>query len=207
MFKKVCPNHWAEMCMLMLFGMSTSAFSQEFIRAKIGLKVISEDIIKNAKSKDKLKKGDKLRLFIEPEVNTYVYVVHADRKSVSLLTNSPVQLTKANERVVLPSPSEYYEIDGTSAIEKLAILCSPARLNNVEAFFSVEKPSPAEWEKMELAFIEKSKIDLNEKTEKPYAIAGNVRNVEQQNEQFLSALNTYSGKSLVLKRYEFRVKK
>lgn len=207
MVKTMRPICVGFMCLAFLLSMTVSGMAQQIVSAKIGVQVISGDVVKRAKSSDRLKKGDKLRIFIEPDVKMYVYVVHRDHHKLGLLSKLPVELTKAKERIILPSTTEFYEVDGTSSMEKLTILCSPNRLEIVELFFGSEMHSISDWETIENKLLEQSAIDLNEETDKPFAIAGNVRDTGSQNEQFLANLKLYSGKSLALKRYEFRVKK
>lgn len=203
-FRPICGGF---LCLALLFSITGSGMAQQIVSAKIGVQVISGDVVKRAKSSDRLKKGDKLRIFIEPEVDAYVYVIHTDKHKLGLLTSLPVEMTNAQEQIILPSTAEFYEVDGTSSLEKLTIVCSPNRLKIIEMFFGSEIHSISDWETIENKLLEQSAIDLNEETEKPFAIAGNVRDTGSQNEQFLASLKLYSGKSLALKRYELRVKK
>jgi hypothetical protein len=207
MGKEIRPIFRGFVCLALLVGITMPVPAQQIVSAKIGVQVISGKVIKRAKSNDRLKKGDRLRIFIEPDGNAYVYVVHTDKQKPELLTALPAGLTKEEEQIILPSVSEFYEVDGLSALEKLTILCSPHRLEEIEKLFRSENPSLTDWETIENELHERSAIDLNEETAKPFAIAGNVRDIGRQNEQFLAGLKLYSGKSLALKRYEFRVKK
>ena len=57
--------------------------------------------------------------------------------------------------------------------------------------------------------MEKARIDLNENIEKPFAVAGNVRGgaIVPKEDPFADRLQTFSGRSFLIKKYEFRVQK
>jgi hypothetical protein len=61
------------------------------------------------------------------------------------------------------------------------------------------------WTSLEKELMEKSKIDLTQKTDKPFPIAGNVRSMNSN--AFVETLPIFSGKTLVVKKYEFQVQK
>lgn len=207
MLKKASPQWLGVVCVVGALHLATVSFAHELMQAKIGIRVVSGATTKHARTKDKLNKSDKLRIFIEPQANAYVYVVHEDDSAINLLAKLSDEQALAQDTVVLPSKSEFYEIDGRSAFEKLTIVCSPTPLSEIEALFAQSNPAPAAWQKTELALRKQSLIDLNENTDKPFGIAGNVRDIEDDQNRVVAGLTLYSGKSLVLKRYEFRVKK
>ena len=62
---------------------------------------------------------------------------------------------------------------------------------------------------MEQKLLEQGKIDLSQKPDKPFPIAGNVREISggRKDDPFISGLPIYSGTTLLVKRYEFDVKK
>jgi hypothetical protein len=61
------------------------------------------------------------------------------------------------------------------------------------------------WTTLEKELLEKSKIDLTQKADKPFQIAGNVRSL--YNNAFMDTLQIYSGKTFVVKKYDFQVQK
>jgi len=53
---------------------------ESLVRAKIGVQIESNDKTFRAKSRDRLKAGDYIRIYVYPEKQAYVYVVHTDGK-------------------------------------------------------------------------------------------------------------------------------
>ena len=58
---------------------------EEKVRAKIGIQISSGDHIVRAKSQDRLKAGDLLRIYVHPEKTSHVYVIHTDLKEATFL--------------------------------------------------------------------------------------------------------------------------
>lgn len=191
----------------LLLAFAAPAMPQQLVHAKVAIQVVSNGKVTTARSKDKLAKGDKLRLYIEPQEEMFLYVVHTDQNATGLLAKTNTSATAASELVVLPSESEYYEIDGNSSFEQITIICAKKRQSKIEALFSENAPSLAAWQETELALLQQYQIDLNESTDKPFGIAGNVRNLGDESSSIIEQMIMYSGKSMVIKRYEFRVKK
>jgi hypothetical protein len=160
-----------------------------------------------AKGTEKLKTGDFLRVYVVPEDDAYVYVVHNDGKNLTLL-NAQNVTTKVTGGmpVTLPAPEKFYQIDGGSDRESITVICSPTEIREVASLMSAPNMSQKNWLSLEKTLLDKSKIDLAQPTDKPFQIAGNVRSMSS-NDPFLNALVIYSGKSLVAKKYDFQVQK
>ncbi|MBN2124403.1 MAG: hypothetical protein JW821_08945 [Deltaproteobacteria bacterium] len=182
-----------------------SADSQDGrIRAKVGILVQSGDRVKRAKSIDRLQSGDLLRIYVHPESRCYIYVIHTDKQTVTLL--NLVEQRIQSSTLVLPSIQEFYQVDGKSATEAFTIICSPGELKELSALTD-SKVSFEKWAALEKDLMERSRIDLDQAgDEKPFAIAGNVRG-GAGSDRFLDKLPIFSGKSLLVKRYEFQVAK
>ncbi len=185
----------------------SSKAEEERVRAKIGIQIKSGDLILRAKSIDRLKKGDLLRIYIHPEKTSHVYVVHTDLKKVTLL--NMIQQKVQSSTMVMPSLQEYYRVDGESSKETITIIISPDELSELFSALEDGNIAYAKWIELEKKLIDKGKIDLSQKTEKPFSIAGNVRGVTGNNslDPFVSRLQVFSGKSILVKKYEFSVKK
>ncbi|MBW2085565.1 MAG: hypothetical protein JRI54_06015 [Deltaproteobacteria bacterium] len=177
------------------------------IRAKIGIQIKTGDLIKRAKSQDRLKEGDLLRIYIQPEKTGYVYVVHTDLKKAALL--NMVQQDVQSSALVMPSLQEFYQIDGKSPQETFTIIIGAGEPPEAINIFKAGEVPYARWAELEKVLLKKSKIDLSGKTEKPFPISGNVRSATGVGDvdPFVSKLQIYSGKSILVKRYEFRIKK
>jgi hypothetical protein len=191
---------------VLVMGGALPADSQnDRVRAKIGIMVKSGDKVMRAKKKGRIRSGDRIRIYAIPEKPSYVYIVHTDMKTATLLNDEKQQIE--NEILTLPSLQGFYEIDGKSAKETITIVCSPDKPVNVPELLKSGQASHSAWAALEKELIEKSRIDLTHKAEKPFTIAGNVRGAGGAADPFVAELKTVSGKSLVVRKYEFRVKK
>jgi len=180
--------------------------AQDRIRAKVGIQLRSGERSAPAKATETVKTGDFLRVYVVPEDDAYVYVVHNDGKASVLLNTQDAQ-TKVHKGslVTLPAPEEFYQIDGTSDKESITVICSPTEIREVATLFRTTNVPQNNWTSLEKELMEKSKIDLTQKTDKPFPIAGNVRSMNSN--AFVETLPIFSGKTLVVKKYEFQVQK
>src|SRR5215475_7541246 len=187
--------------------LTSPTMAQDRVRAKVGIQVRSGDHTAPAKTTETVKTGDFLRVYVVPEDDAYVYVVHNDGKNLTLLNaqNATTKVTKGG-LVMLPAPEKFYQIDGGSDKESITVLCSPTEIREVASLFSAPNVAQKNWLSLEKALLDKSKIDLSQPTDKPFQIAGNVRSMSS-NDPFLNTLVIYSGKSLVAKKYDFQVQK
>lgn len=175
------------------------------VRAKIGIMVKSDDAVMRAKKRGRIRAGDRIRIYAVPEKPSYVYIVHTDMKTATLLNHEKQKI--GNEILTLPSPQNYYEIDGESTKEAIIIVCSPDKPEKVSQLLKSGQVSHTAWTALEKELVERSRIDLSHKAEKPFTIAGNVRGTGGAADPFVAKLKTVSGNALVVRKYEFRVKK
>jgi Domain of unknown function (DUF4384) len=189
--------------------LTSPAVAQDRVRAKVGIQVRSGEHTAPAKTSETVKAGDALRIYVVPEHDAYIYVVHNDGKTLTLL-NAQHASTKTAEGVpvVLPAPEKdkFYQIDGGSARESITVICSPTELREVASLMKTPNVPQKNWLSLEKELMDKSKIDLSQATEQPFPIAGNVRSMGND-DPFVKALAIYSGKSLVVKKYDFQVQK
>ena len=192
---------------LIVAGIYPAGAQGERVRAKIGIQVKSGDRVMRAKSQDRLKDGDLLRIYIHPEKTSHVYVIHNDLNEATLLNMAQQKIRSST--LVMPSIQEFYQVDGKSPTETFTIIISPDELTKVSDILRTGNVPSTRWLEVENALIKESKIDLSQHTEKPFPIAGNVRGVKGNGsmDPFVSELQIFSGKSILVKRYEFRVKK
>ncbi len=186
---------------------SHTALSQEnMIRAKIGIQVNSNNAVKMARAKDRLKTGDMLRIYVHPEKPGFIYVIYSDKKQVTLLTQ--VEQKDQPSTLLLPSVGEYYEIDGQSSIETFTIIVSSTAVDTIPGRISAAT-SYEEWAGIEKKLKDQSRIALTKKSQLPFAIAGNVRSTNKTTPQktLVKKLRIYSGNNLIVKKYEFQIKK
>jgi len=176
------------------------------VRAKIGIEIKSGDQTRSARSQDDINVSDFIRVYVHPEEPGYVYVIHTDEKKSTLLYK-PQQKSQGST-LAMPSAKDFYQVDGASSNEAFSIIVSPTALAEVRDVFKNGTASIDDWTAVEESLLAKSKINLGEDVEKPFAIAGNVRGTDAKNaDPFINNLEIFSGKSLLVKKYEFRVKK
>ena len=181
----------------------SSSGSDDIARAKIGIRIRSNESIRRAKSADRVKPGDELRIYIQPELkNAMIYVLYHDRQQLV-----PLYEGSGKSPVILPSKEANYTVDGQSPTEELTIVYSPEPLDELEEFLRTQTQEagqdPEAWEELEESLLERSQFDLSEDISKPWSIAGAVRSVDP----FLVELPTFSGKTFIIKKYEFLVEK
>ena len=120
--------------LLFLIGSIIPALCQENnIRAKIGIQIKSGERAVRAKSRDRLRAGDLIRIYVHPERSSIVYVIHSDGKTATLL--NLVQQKIQSSTLVMPSIQEFYQVDGASPKETFTIICSPRELKEALELF------------------------------------------------------------------------
>ena len=188
-------------------GFTPALCEEKGVRAKIGIQVRSGEEVTRAKARDRLKAGDLLRIYVYPEERSYVYVVHTDHRVATLLNRE--QLRIEGLTLIMPSGMQFYEVDGKSAVETFTLVCSPRELEDLQTLLGSGEVSYTRWAEFEKALLEKGRIDLAGKPERPFPIAGTVRGAGDSAgaDPFLSRLQIFTGKSILVKKYEFRVKK
>jgi hypothetical protein len=190
-------------------GSTSLAVAQNRVSAKIGIQLQADNQVTWAKTRETLKAGDMLRVYIVPEADAYIYLVYSDGKTPVLLNGQThKKLFSKGSIGAFPSENEFYQTDGANPIEAFTIICSPHGIPEIATLLSAANPSPEKWRAFEEELVKKSKINMGHKSEKPFAIAGNVRGItEEKPEDPAKDLLVYSGESLLVKRYEFSVKK
>jgi hypothetical protein len=111
--------------------------------------------------------------------------------------------------MVMPSLQEYYQVDGESRNETITIIISPNEITELIHLLQNENSSYEKWTELEKRLIAKGKIELSKDIDKPFSITGNVRGTASIDDvdPFVKKLQIFSGKSILVKKYEFKVKK
>lgn len=184
------------------------AMAQDRVRAKVGIGIQARpgEPIAQAKTTEMVKTGHFLRVYVVPEDDAYIYVVHNDGKAPTLL-NAPNAATKTSKGspVTLPAADKFYQVDGGSDRESITVICSPTEIREVTKLFNTPNVAQKNWLSLEKELVDKSKIELAQQADRPFQIAGNVRSMNA--DPFLETLPISSGKSLVVKKYDFQVQK
>jgi hypothetical protein len=119
------------------------------------------------------------------------------------------QKINKSSTLVMPSLLNSYQVNGESSQETFTIICSPVSLSQMESLIKNRTLPHAQWVKIENELLQSGKIDLSDNTEKPFALAGNVRGMDStdSSDPFAGGLPIFSGKGVLVKKYEFSVKK
>ncbi len=195
------------MGMVLLFGIaavSDSFAAEDRMRAKIGIKIKSKGKTARAKKREFLRKGDQYRVYVNPEKGGYIYVIRANGSSAELLNITRQKIVDG--MLFLPSKETSYKVDGKSPKIFLTVVCSPVRLAELSKMILSEF-THGEWAALEKDLIRNSEIVLTrQKDGHTFEIAGNVREIVQT-DPFVKDLPVFSGKGILVKKYEFQVKK
>lgn len=187
-----------------LFAGFTFDSPEYSIKAKIGVMKKSGDDINKAKSNDNALAGDEVRVFIVPENDCYVYVVFNDGKSAVLLTTKFASSKKA---LFLPGEKNFYKFDKSSKLGEFFIYCSAEKLGEIDKIFKGKSSiNSSDWKTVASKIENENKESVSDDADKPITMAGNVRGANVSNEQFQKALQSFSGKSIIIKKYIFSVK-
>jgi len=210
---------------IVLSGISASsplaAEKADRISARIGFGIQSKSprsqdgsVMRPAKAKNIIRSGELLRLYVCSDQAAFVYVIHTDQKRVTLL-NQAVQHLEAKS-FCLPSSKAFYQVDGTSPLEKFTIILSPKKLPMFEQMAENNTSGaalpPEQWAETEAELIRNSQIELirqPRQSQKAIEIAGNVRGPggKAEADPFFKTLPVSSGKGLLIRTYEFKIQK
>jgi hypothetical protein len=181
----------------------TPVLSQNIIKAKVAILHKSGDDYAVLRSNDRLRVGEMIRIFVQPENSCYVYIIHSDNKESTLLYDKKV--SAKHDTLILPSTSEYYVFDDKSPTARITIFCSLKKIEDINQLFKSENISGNnEWSSLEKKLFKKYKKNLGDQSEKPFPMAGNVSAV---NDEFLNRQLVLSGKGMIIRKYEIEIKK
>lgn len=183
---------------------------EEIVRAKIGIQITSDQVTRRAKKRDRIKPDDALRIYISPDPDfdrASIYVMYDNQESVEQLYQEKDHRFPVNV-FVIPG-RERYTIDGKHPLEQFTIICSPQPLPEIETFLEAQTQSLEKWLKLEQELIKKSQLDMSDESPRLWRIAGTVRGDQFLIEalEFLEKSPIFSGKTLVVRKYELRVEK
>lgn len=184
---------------------AATALPQSAVKAKIGVLTKSNNKISKLKTFDRLKPGDELRVCILPADNLFFYAIFSDQKTSTLLNfKQAFRLTK-NKSYLLPSASEFYQLDENSAKVKLTLICCAKKVDKIESIFkSADEIPVGTWAEAEKAIIAASKKDISDNSDKPFTMAGNVRGI---NDDFFDKLTPLTAEKTLIRIFEIEVKK
>jgi len=202
-----CAKTMVRAAMAVALLMGQAAVAQDtLVRAKVGIQRKSGQTLYRAKASETIKAGDMLRIFVQPEADAWVYVVHTDGAFASLL--NLVRQQRQAVTLVMPSLQEFYEVDGKSPAEAFTVICSTGEITELAELVQKGRLDHKAWTAIEDKLAQKGKIDLATQGEKPFALAGNVRGAGPGagEDPFAAGLPIFSGNGILVKKYAFAVK-
>jgi len=168
------------------------------LRAKIGIQVRSGERTALAKRKETVHVGDFFRVYVVLEDEAYVYVVHNDGKTLKLLntqgTNTKV---KSGTLLALPTPEEFYEIDGASSEASITVVCSQRERIELTDLFTTTNNPQIHWALLEELLIKEGT-----------GIPGRKRYPSNSGDPFIDSLPSFeSDTSFLVRKYTFDVQR
>jgi hypothetical protein len=180
-----------------------TSFPQDIIKAKVAILHRAGDEFTALRSSDRLKAGEMIRIFVQPENPCYVYIIHSDNNESTLLFNQ--RINSKSDTLILPSTSEFYVFDNKSPTAEITIFCSIKKINDITKLFTGDSVAPLQdWNSLEESLVKKYKKNFSDQSEKPFSIAGNVGGI---NDDFLNGQLTLSGRGTLIRKYELQIKK
>jgi hypothetical protein len=190
-------------CLISFFIISSVSYPQKLIKAKIAIMHRYGDEYKPLRSNDRVHAGEMFRIFIKPFNDCYIYVINTDNTGSNIIFDSHVKAE--GDTLILPSKDEFYVYDDKTPNSKITIFCSLKRIREVENLFAKKKETTeTTWDQVESVLLNKFNKNLNEKSAKPFSLAGNVSSA---NDEFIEKQRILTGKDLIIRKYEIEVQK
>ena len=193
-------------------------YPQELFKAKIGIniKVKHESKkVKNepekfeyksrrAKAIDRIIKGDKLIIYVKPEVDSYVYSVNSNNSGTSLLNRKPEDQTVQSEiGRKFPRQGSAYSPDGIDGAETIVIIVSKDKNKKIIKLFSQGAISNEKWLESEREIMKTSSLLPPFELQDDMEFGGSLRGADP----FWNKLTVSAGKAMIAQKFEFDVKK
>lgn len=179
------------------------ASAEQVIKAKVGIKVITEKASFPARSEETIKLSDRISIYVIPENNYHVNVIYSDQVDPPRLISISV---KKGEPWILPSENTFFQPDGSSDLGYFTIICSQGELPEVQSFFSTEGKNHTQWSELENDLVQKSNRIILQTSPKPPALGGVQRGL-QRPVWSTKNLPTLSAEPFLIKRYKFNFEK
>lgn len=181
-------------------------FGQNEVKTKMALLLKKNDDFVRLKANDRIKVNDKFFIVVQPLSDSYNYVIFTEGNETSLLNNLKDVKIKKNNKLILPSNSDYFQFDGNSSNAEFNIISSSKSLAEIDNLFKTSSTIETDkWKKVEEKLVKDNKVNLNDDSNSPISIAGNVRSIDSK--EIDKHLLTFSDKKLILKKYKLEIKK
>lgn len=186
-------------------------YPADSLKSKIAILHKIDDDFRRLKSNDRVFVGDGIRIFIQPQVECFFYIVYSDSNSSQILNSeimgvelNPFQLS-SYDTLLLPSAEHFYIFDDSEPEVRITVIGSSMQIDDVEKLFEESNAIDSEvWLNIEKILSEKFSNPLQGEVIKPIQIAGNVSAI---NEEFLENQIYLVGEKVIIRKYNIEIKK
>ena len=179
-------------------------YSQELFKAKLGIKNKANNETRRAKAIDRIIKGDKLIIYVKPEVDSYVYIVNSNNSRTSLLNRKPEdQTVKSEIGRKFPRQGSAYSPDGIDGAETIVIIVSKDKNEKIIKLFSQGAILNEKWLASEREIMKTSSLLSPFELQEDMEFSGSLRGADP----FWNKLRVSAGKAMITQKFEFDVKK
>jgi len=187
-----------------VFSLAGLSHAENFYQAQIGIKIqnaTQPESPRKAKLFDRLTPQDSLQVYVVPDSSAdiaFIYLIYSDPQRAQQVNPQPRLNRCKTPLKILPNRFEYMTFDGKNKREWLTVICSPDSLPEIETLDGTS----AEWRTLKHQLQAENSLNLAETAVKPWSIGGVIRDPQ---DTFLEELDVYTGQSMVIVGYEFRV--
>ena len=190
---------------------ANNLYPADSLKSKIAILHKIDDDFRKLRSNDRVFVGDGIRIFIQPQVDCFFYIVYSDPNSSQILKSenaeeeiNPFKLS-AKDTLLLPSSEHYYIFDDSEPEVRITIIGSLKQIDDIEKLFTESNAIDSEvWMNAETTISEKFSNPLQGDVVKPIQIAGNVSVI---NEEFLGNQIYLVGEEVIIRKYNIEIKK
>lgn len=200
------PNSIKILAIIVVLQLSLpfAAHSQELFKAKLGIKIKTGNETRRAKAIDRIAEGDKLSIYVKPEVDSYVYIVNSNNSGASLLNkNSADQIVKSDIGGTFPRQGSAYSPDGNDGVETFMIIISKDKNEKIVKLFSRGSISNEKWLASEQESMKMSSLLSTFEPQDDHDFGGSLRG----GDPFWSKLRVSAGEAMITQKFQFDVKK
>ncbi len=199
------------LCLFVFVSLAPAEDTQKFVKAQIGVKLVSEEEMYPAAKSNRVAVGDKFQVYIVPRFNAYIYVVQSNQHTAvrldakegkKIARKYPLRFPLFTNQSLLFETEPFYTIKNKQ--ESITIICSKHEQVEIDDLFKGGSVPHKKWLEVEQA-LQKSRLDLSTPLLKPLNIAGTARDIKD--DPFFKELQIFSGELLVITKYRFRAAK
>lgn len=170
----------------------------------LGLRIFDGEQARPARTTNRARAGERIALYVRPHETVVLYIIESNDKQARLVHR--VSARKAREQILPPGKTSL-----KSGQWDYVVVAAPRGVPALDQLFRKGTTPAADWQKLEQELTERSRIELGSASDKPPALAANVRSAKPgagrtDRDAFFKELKTYSGNGLLVRTFTFKVK-